>query len=51
MNLLDRYCSNIDALDYDDFSKNTKINIPENFNFGYDVVMTRERKKLLLLEN
>ena len=38
MNLLDRYCSNINALDYDDFSKNTEIKIPDNFNFGYDVV-------------
>ncbi len=38
MNLLDRYCSNVNALDYDDFSKNTQIKIPDNFNFGYDVV-------------
>ncbi len=38
MNLLDRYCSNVNALDYDDFSNNTQIKIPDNFNFGYDVV-------------
>lgn len=38
MNLLDRYLTHIDAKDYDDFSKHTDIRVPDNFNFGYDVV-------------
>lgn len=38
MNLLDKFVTNIDAKDYDDFSKNTQIKVPKNFNFGYDVV-------------
>lgn len=38
MNLLDRYLTNIECSNYDDFSANTKICVPENFNFGYDVV-------------
>lgn len=38
MNLLDRYLTHIDAKDYDDFSEHTDIRVPDNFNFGYDVV-------------
>lgn len=38
MNLLDRYLTHIDAKDYDDFSMHTDIRVPDNFNFGYDVV-------------
>lgn len=38
MNLLDRYLTHIDAKDYDNFSKHTDIRVPDNFNFGYDVV-------------
>lgn len=38
MNLLDRYLTHIDAKDYDDYSKHTDIRVPDNFNFGYDVV-------------
>lgn len=38
MNLLDKYLTNIDCSNYKDFNANTKIRVPENFNFGYDVV-------------
>lgn len=38
MNLLDRYLSNSDYADYNDFSANAQITAPDNFNFGYDVV-------------
>lgn len=38
MNLLDRYLTNINTTDYDDFVANTQVKVPENFNFGYDVV-------------
>jgi acetyl-CoA synthetase len=36
--LLDKYVSKIDYESYDDFKKNCKIIVPENFNFGYDVI-------------
>lgn len=38
MNLLDKYLSKTEFADYDDFKNNAVINIPDNFNFGYDVV-------------
>jgi len=38
MFLLDKYLPRIDFESYEDFYKNFTINIPENFNFGYDVV-------------
>jgi acetyl-CoA synthetase len=36
--LLDRYVSRVDFNSYEDFYENFKINVPENFNFSYDVV-------------
>nr|MBQ4318291.1 AMP-binding protein [Clostridia bacterium] len=38
MNLLDRFLERTEFTDYEDFKKNYKLNIPENFNFGYDIV-------------
>ncbi len=35
--ILDRF-ANYDFSSYDDFCKNLKITVPENFNFGFDVV-------------
>ena len=37
MNLIDKYVKT-DYKSYEDFYENFDINIPENFNFGYDVV-------------
>ncbi len=37
MNLLNRFCST-EFSSYEDFYNNFKINIPENFNFGFDIV-------------
>ena len=36
--LLKKYCPRIDFDSYEDFFENFEINVPENFNFGYDVV-------------
>ncbi|MDW7733106.1 MAG: AMP-binding protein [Methanolobus sp.] len=36
--LLDRYVSRSEFDSYEDFKENFRINIPENFNFAYDVV-------------
>ena len=36
--LLDRYLPRIDFDSYEDFKENFKINVPENFNFGFDIV-------------
>lgn len=36
--LLDRYLPRIEFDSYEDFKKNYKVNIPENFNFGFDIV-------------
>ena len=38
MNLLSKYLPRIDFDSYEDFKKNYKLNIPESFNFGYDIV-------------
>jgi acetyl-CoA synthetase len=38
MNLLDKFLPRQDFNSYEDFYENFKINIPENFNFAYDVV-------------
>ncbi len=38
MNLLSKYLPRIDFESYEDFKKNYKLNVPENFNFGYDIV-------------
>lgn len=36
--LLDRYLPRIDFENYEDFKKNYKVNVPDNFNFGFDIV-------------
>ena len=36
--LLDKYVSRVEFESYEDFKANFKINIPDNFNFAYDVV-------------
>ena len=36
--LLDKYLPRIEFDSYEDFKKNYKVNVPEDFNFGYDVV-------------
>ena len=38
MNLLNRFLEKTEFESYDDFIKNYKVKIPDNFNFGYDVV-------------
>ncbi|MDR3315701.1 MAG: AMP-binding protein, partial [Coriobacteriales bacterium] len=36
--ILKKYCPRIDFDSYEDFFENFTIDVPENFNFGYDVV-------------
>ncbi len=36
--ILNKYCPRIEFNSYEDFFVNFKINVPEDFNFGYDVV-------------
>ncbi|MDR0503349.1 MAG: AMP-binding protein [Treponema sp.] len=36
--ILSRYCPRIDFKDYEDFYENYRCDVPENFNFAYDVV-------------
>lgn len=36
--LLDRYLPRIEFDSYEDFKENFKINVPEDFNFGFDIV-------------
>ena len=36
--LLHKFLDRVDFDSYEDFKKNFKLNIPENFNFGFDVV-------------
>ena len=36
--LLQKYCPRIDFETYEDFFENFKINVPDNFNFGFDIV-------------
>ena len=38
MNFLSRYLPRIDFDSYQDFKDNYRVNIPGNFNFGYDIV-------------
>ncbi len=38
MNFLSKYLPRIDFESYEDFKKNYKLNIPECFNFGYDII-------------
>lgn len=36
--LLDRFLPRIEFDSYEDFKKNYRVNVPENFNFGFDIV-------------
>ena len=36
--ILKKYCPRIDFDSYEDFAENFRIDVPDNFNFGYDVV-------------
>ena len=45
MALLDRYLPKTEFESYEDFYKNFTINIPENFNFAYDVIDVLAREK------
>ena len=36
--ILSKYCPRIEFESYEDFYANFKINVPKDFNFGYDVV-------------
>ena len=36
--LLDRYLPRIEFDSYEDFKKNYRVNVPEDFNFGWDIV-------------
>ena len=36
--LLDRYLPRIEFDSYEDFKQNYKVNVPEDFNFGFDIV-------------
>lgn len=38
MNLLSRFTNGTRFRDYNDFYHNFKLNVPENFNYAYDVV-------------
>ena len=45
MSLLDKYLPRTEFESYEDFYTNFKINIPENFNFAYDVIDTLAKEK------
>jgi len=36
--LLKRYCPRIEFDSYEDFKQNYRCNVPQNFNFAYDIV-------------
>lgn len=36
--LLDRFLPRMDFTSYEDFKENYKVNVPQNFNFGFDIV-------------
>ena len=36
--MLERFLDKIEFSSYEEFKQNYKLNIPENFNFGYDIV-------------
>lgn len=38
MSLIERFCPRVEFASHDDFYENFKLNIPENFNFAYDIV-------------
>ena len=45
MSLLDKYLPRTEFESYEDFYNNFTVNIPENFNFAYDVIDTLAREK------
>ncbi|MCL2276480.1 MAG: AMP-binding protein [Treponema sp.] len=45
MSLLDKYLPRNEFNSYEDFYKNYTVNIPDNFNFAYDVVDTIAKEK------
>lgn len=50
--MLNKYCPRIEFSSYEDLKENFTINVPENFNFGYDIVdgwAADEPDKLALL--
>ena len=50
--MLERYLPRAEFESYEDFIKNFQINIPDDFNFGFDIVdewATREPEKLALM--
>lgn len=53
--MLEQFLDKTEFESYDDFMSNFKVNVPENFNFGYDVVdrwaETNPDKKALLWTN
>ncbi len=50
--LLDRFLPRIEFASYEDFKENYRVNVPENFNFGFDIVdewaKQDEQKKALI---
>ena len=38
MNLLSKFLPRVEFDSYEDFKKNYRVEVPENFNFAYDVV-------------
>ena len=36
--MLEKYLPRIDFDSYEDFKANYKVNVPEDFNFGFDIV-------------
>lgn len=50
--LIDKYLPRIDFDSYEDFKENYTVNVPENFNFGFDIVdewANREPEKKALM--
>ena len=50
--MLDKYLPRADFSSYEDFLENYKVNIPDDFNFGFDIIdgwAEREPEKLALL--
>jgi acetyl-CoA synthetase len=45
MSLLNKYLPRVEFESYEDFYQNYTINIPENFNFGYDVIDVLAQEK------
>ena len=54
--LLDRYLPRIEFDSYEDFKENYRVNVPEDFNFGWDIVdewakQEPEKKALIWLSH